>query len=61
MRIRVLASAVADLHDGRLFYEEQAEGVGAYFFDSLTLNRTGDGRAGAAPTVRLGLSLAARI
>ena len=35
MRIRVLSSAVADLHAGRLFYEEQAEGVGAYFFDSI--------------------------
>jgi plasmid stabilization system protein ParE len=35
MRIRVLSSAVADLHAGRLFYEEQAEGVGDYFFDSL--------------------------
>lgn len=35
MRIRVLSSAVADLHAGRMFYEEQAEGVGAYFLDSL--------------------------
>lgn len=35
MRIKILGSAVEDLHDGRLFYEEQAEGVGAYFFDSL--------------------------
>jgi plasmid stabilization system protein ParE len=35
MRIRILSSAVGDLHAGRLFYEEQAEGVGAYFFDSL--------------------------
>ncbi len=35
MRIRVLSSAVADLHAGRLFYEEQTEGVGDYFFDSL--------------------------
>ena len=35
MRIRILSSAVEDLHAGRLFYEHQAEGVGAYFFDSL--------------------------
>lgn len=35
MRINILASAVADIYAGRLFYEEQAEGVGAYFFDSL--------------------------
>jgi plasmid stabilization system protein ParE len=35
MRIRVLSSAVTDLHAGRWFYEEQAEGVGEYFFDSL--------------------------
>lgn len=35
MRIRILSSAVEDIHAGRLFYENQAEGVGAYFFDSL--------------------------
>ena len=35
MRIRILSSAVEDLHAGRLFYERQAEGIGAYFFDSL--------------------------
>jgi plasmid stabilization system protein ParE len=35
MRIKILSSAVEDLHAGRLFYEMQAEGVGAYFFDSL--------------------------
>ena len=35
MRIKILSSAVEDLHAGRLFYENQAEGVGAYFFDSL--------------------------
>jgi len=35
MKIRILSSAVDDLHAGRLFYEKQAEGVGAYFFDSL--------------------------
>jgi plasmid stabilization system protein ParE len=35
MRIKVLSSAVQDLHAGRLFYEQQGEGLGAYFFDSL--------------------------
>jgi plasmid stabilization system protein ParE len=35
MRVKVLSSAVDDLHAGRLFYEDQAEGVGSYFFDSL--------------------------
>jgi hypothetical protein len=35
MRIKILSSAVEDLHAGRLFYEMQAEGIGAYFFDSL--------------------------
>lgn len=35
MRIKVLSSAVEDLHAGRLFYENQGEGVGAYFYDSL--------------------------
>ena len=35
MKIKILASAVEDLHAGRLFYENQGEGVGAYFFDSL--------------------------
>ena len=35
MRIKVLSSAIDDLYAGRLFYENQAEGVGTYFFDSL--------------------------
>lgn len=35
MRIKILSSAVADLHTGRLFYEKQGEGIGEYFFDSL--------------------------
>lgn len=35
MRVKVLSSAVDDLHAGRLFYENQGEGVGTYFFDSL--------------------------
>jgi len=32
MRIKLLSSAIDDLYAGRLFYEIQAEGVGAYFF-----------------------------
>lgn len=35
MRIKVLSSAVDDLHLGRVFYEDQGEGLGEYFFDSL--------------------------
>ncbi len=35
MRIKILSSAVEDLHAGRLFYEKQGEGVGAYFFDAV--------------------------
>jgi hypothetical protein len=35
MKIKILSSAVEDLHTGRLFYEKQTEGLGAYFFDSL--------------------------
>jgi len=35
MRIKILASAMDDLYAGRLFYENQGVGVGAYFFDSL--------------------------
>ena len=35
MKIKILASARQDLIDGYRFYESQAEGVGAYFLDSL--------------------------
>lgn len=35
MTIKLLSSAVEDLHAGRLFYERQANGVGDYFFDTL--------------------------
>lgn len=35
MKIKILSSAIEDLHAGRLFYEFQSEGVGDYFFDSL--------------------------
>ncbi len=35
MRIKILSSAVDDLHAGRLFYEKQGEGLGECFFDSL--------------------------
>jgi len=33
--IQILSEAVADLEDGRLFYDEQEKGVGSYFWDSL--------------------------
>ena len=35
MRIKILSSAVEDLHAGRLFYEKQSEGLGDYFLNSL--------------------------
>ncbi|MFH0980444.1 MAG: type II toxin-antitoxin system RelE/ParE family toxin [Planctomycetota bacterium] len=35
MRIKILSSGVEDLHEGRLFYQRQGEGLGEYFFDSL--------------------------
>jgi plasmid stabilization system protein ParE len=35
MKIRILPSALEDLGGGRRFYERQAEGLGAYFLDSL--------------------------
>jgi len=35
MKIRILASASRDLIEGYRFYEMQADGVGAYFLDSL--------------------------
>ncbi len=35
MKIRILSSAMSDLMESRQFYEEQGEGIGEYFFDSL--------------------------
>jgi plasmid stabilization system protein ParE len=35
MKIRILSSALKDLHIGRKFYGKQGEGVGEYFFDAL--------------------------
>jgi plasmid stabilization system protein ParE len=35
MKVRVLRSALEDLASGREFYNQQEEGVGDYFFDSL--------------------------
>ncbi len=35
MRIKILSSAVDDLHAARLFYEKQGVELGEYFFDSL--------------------------
>ena len=33
--VYVLKEAVADLEEGRLFYDRNEEGVGDYFYDSL--------------------------
>ncbi len=35
MRIKILSSAIEDLHRGRQFYQKQGEGLGEYFFDTL--------------------------
>ena len=35
MKIELLTAAFKDLKRGRSFYEEQQEGLGRYFFDSL--------------------------
>jgi plasmid stabilization system protein ParE len=35
MKLRVLTSAFDDLAAGRRFYEDQGEGLGDYFFDSV--------------------------
>jgi len=35
MRIEILDRAIRDFLDGFRFYENQSEGVGRYFFDSL--------------------------
>ncbi len=35
MKIRVLASALQDLAEGRRFYDQQGEGLGDSFLDSL--------------------------
>ena len=35
MKVRILPSAIADLERGRDFYEEQGQGLGDYFADSL--------------------------
>ncbi len=40
MRIKVLSSAIDDLYAGRLFYENQAEGVGSYFLTPFSLTST---------------------
>jgi plasmid stabilization system protein ParE len=35
VRVRILDSALEDLDRGRTFYDNQGEGLGAYFLDSL--------------------------
>jgi hypothetical protein len=35
MKIRILSSALGDLKNGGKFYEEQGQGLGQYFQDSL--------------------------
>ena len=35
MNLKILPSAMNDLYSGRVFYDQQEEGLGDYFFDSL--------------------------
>lgn len=35
MKVRILTSAFNDLAAGREFYDQQGEGLGGYFFDSV--------------------------
>ena len=35
MKIEILSIALVDIQSGQLFYEQQQEGLGAYFLDSL--------------------------
>lgn len=35
MKIQILTSAYKDLSEGKLFYDNQADNLGDYFFDSL--------------------------
>jgi|SRR5665213_3837757 len=35
MKVRILTSAFNDLKAGRTFYEDQGEGIGDYFFDTV--------------------------
>jgi hypothetical protein len=35
MSVRSLTSALNDLPSGRIFYDQQGEGLGDYFFDSV--------------------------
>mgnify|MGYP001435438822 CR=1 FL=1 len=35
MRVRILTSALNDLVSGRIFYDQQGESLGDYFFDSV--------------------------
>jgi len=36
MKLKILASAIADIHTGKDFYEKQASGLGEYFLDSIS-------------------------
>ena len=35
MKLKILPSAINDLYSGRVFYDQQEEGLGDYFLDSL--------------------------
>lgn len=54
MKIRVLRSAVEDLTIGRRFYDQRAEGIGGYLFDSLFSEIDSLSRVAGIHVVQLG-------
>ena len=46
MKLRILGAAFDDLDSGRMFYEGQGEGLGAYFLDSLFSDCGGQSETG---------------
>jgi len=36
MKLKILASAVEDIHAGKVFYEKQTSGLGEYFLDAIS-------------------------
>lgn len=58
MKVRLLESARRDLREGHIFYEQQEEGVGDYFLNTLFAEIDSLTRYGGIHPARLGLSYA---
>lgn len=54
MNVRTTGSALVDLAEGRLFYERQAVGLGAYFFNSVFDDIDALARTGGVHVIRFG-------